>query len=852
MKQQERSLKIIAFLFALIMSFSLLATPILAAAEQAVNERIKQLIVYYKEYQEKAETDIERLLSEMADINKDTAKVWEQIMDFWSYVNTDMTVNTTVPTDLPTDNSVAIVILGYALNSDGSMKSELVGRLQTGLAMANAYPNAYVVVTGGKPTNGITEGDAMAAWLMDNGLDKDRLIVENQALDTVGNAKNTYAILSANYPEVKSLVMVTSDYHIPRGCILFYSRCLLSAYEAGDDTPLELISNCGYVAETSGYESISLQASGVSTVSGLGISGVEVKLSQLSQLDVALNTSHTAGSALDITASATYHNGYTRNVTDKITVSGFDPNGTADQVITVSYTENGITVSGSMSLSDKKATFFSTKHLENLVTEADKIVETKYTAASYAEFKSALDEAKKVLAKQSPSLAEVGHAYDALNTKLGALVLLPNISYKKPVTSNSFGSYPPTNINDGAKSTSNYWGTLTATGGNLAAKDAWLIIDLDGLYNVEAVTVYPYWSGNRVYKYALYGSTDGEEWFKIGSQEDDAIATTAGFTHEISATVSYVKLQGISTYVPGRSDINNMHIIEMEVYGSEADNLALNKTVTSSGSDQSVSSSAGATSDKVNDGDRSTYWDGGKYSEEPHVTVDLGAIYNLDKINVISYWQSSRYYHYDVYTSIDGKDFTMVGSKTDNAKETILGTDFDLTDEQIYARYIKIVGLYNSANSAFHISEIRAYGKKPTNISYIGLQTGEKSIRFIGAVEQSAVSIYSKVDLEVTFTSESGAVSSFTCPTATVYKAMMYQGGVAVAVKGSTYADNLDENCVFDASYLFGYCIKDIPTGNYTVTITPTAYIGNNAITFTTATYQNITVATDGNVTITK
>lgn len=852
MKQHSKPLKAIAFLSAIIMSLSFMATPLLAAAEQAVNTRIKELIVYYKEYQEKAETDIERLLSEMAEVNKGSAKVWKQIMDFWSYVNTEMTVNTTVPEGLPNDNSIAIVILGYALNSDGSMHPELVGRLQTGLAVANAYPNAYVVVTGGKPTNGITEGDAMAAWLIENGLNEDRLIIENQAYDTVGNAKNTYAMLSADYPEVKSLVMVTSDYHIPRGSILFYSRCLLSAYEAGDDTPLELISNCGYVTGTNGYESVSLQASGVSSVSGLGISGVTVKLSQLSQLDVALKTPYTAGSDLDLAVKATYHNGYTRNVTDKVTVSGFDPEKDASQTVTVSYTENGITVSGDLLLSDLKATFFSTKHLENLVAEAEQIAESKYTSASYAELTAALNEAKAVLGKDDATLAEVGSAYDKLSTKLNALVLLPNIAYKKPVTSNSFGSYPPEKINDGTKSTSSFWGTMTQSGGNLAAKDAWLIMDLDGLYNVEAITVYPYWNGSRIYKYELYASTDKENWTKIGGQEEDIAATTAGFTHAIDANARYIKLQGISTYVPGRSDINNMHIIEMEVFGSEVNNLALNKVVSSSGSDQSVSSSAGATSDKINDGDRTTYWDGGKYSDSPYATVDLGDIYVLDLINVITYWQSSRYYQFEVYTSINGTDFTKVGAKTTTEKETILGTNIDLSEQSVYARYVKVVGTYNSANTAFHINELRVYGEKATDVAYVGLQTGKNSIRFIGSVENSAVKTYDKVDLQVTFETDDGAQRTFTHPSTTVFEAMMYNGGVAVAVSGSKYAEDLDESCVFDAAYLFGCSISDIPQGSYRVTITPVAYIGTDSFTLKSVSYQNITVDAEGNVTVTQ
>lgn len=35
---------------------------------------------------------------------------------------------------------MSVVILGFALNDDGTMKEELVGRLQTGLAIAKEYP----------------------------------------------------------------------------------------------------------------------------------------------------------------------------------------------------------------------------------------------------------------------------------------------------------------------------------------------------------------------------------------------------------------------------------------------------------------------------------------------------------------------------------------------------------------------------------------------------------------------------------------------------------------------------------------------------------------------------------------
>ena len=215
--------KLLSMLLALVMILGLAAAPVRAA--ESAKECIADLIGYYKQYQEAAETDIQRTLEELALIDAEQAEAWEQIMAYWSHVNTDMVVNIgTVPENLPEDDSVAIVILGFALNADGTMKDELIGRLQTGLAIAEAYPESYVVVTGGGTAANnpdVTEGGLMGDWLLEQGLAEDRLIVENKAPNTVGNAENTYKILSEEYPEVKSLVMVTSDYHVPRGCILF-------------------------------------------------------------------------------------------------------------------------------------------------------------------------------------------------------------------------------------------------------------------------------------------------------------------------------------------------------------------------------------------------------------------------------------------------------------------------------------------------------------------------------------------------------------------------------------------------------------------------------------------------------
>ena len=107
------------------------------------------MISYYSTYQSTAKTDIQRLVEKLKALNSTKGKEWEKIMKYGDYVNTDMNVNVD---GLP--------------NDDSTMKDELVGRLQTALASAQKYPNAYVAVTGGgtaKNNPNAIEADQMAA-----------------------------------------------------------------------------------------------------------------------------------------------------------------------------------------------------------------------------------------------------------------------------------------------------------------------------------------------------------------------------------------------------------------------------------------------------------------------------------------------------------------------------------------------------------------------------------------------------------------------------------------------------------------------------------------------------------------
>ena len=187
-----------------------------------------------------------QLLREMS---PEHAGQMEQLLHYWestedsSFLNVDGDYS-----GIPEDDSVCFVVLGYQLKSDGTMRKELIGRLETALNMAKQYPNSYVLVTGGGTAPGnakVTEAGSMAEWLLDNGLDEKRIIIENQSMTTAENALFSFNILNRDYPEIQSIVMVTSDYHVAMGALLFEAQAL---WTEGENKQPHVINNVPYIS----------------------------------------------------------------------------------------------------------------------------------------------------------------------------------------------------------------------------------------------------------------------------------------------------------------------------------------------------------------------------------------------------------------------------------------------------------------------------------------------------------------------------------------------------------------------------------------------------------------------------
>lgn len=178
-------------------------------------------------------------------VDSEQGAMWENIINYWIYVNTELELNENrLPEGLSDDDSLCIVILGFQLEEDGSMSEELVKRCEVGLACAQQYPNAYVAVTGGgtaaKSDN--TEAGVMAEWLVERGIDRSRIIVEDNSKTTGQNAQFTLAIIRDNFPQIRDIAIVSSGYHIAEGSMVFYEETQLNAYKYCIE-PLNIVSN---------------------------------------------------------------------------------------------------------------------------------------------------------------------------------------------------------------------------------------------------------------------------------------------------------------------------------------------------------------------------------------------------------------------------------------------------------------------------------------------------------------------------------------------------------------------------------------------------------------------------------
>ena len=228
-----------------------------AEEKGASQELIERLVVSFAAYGERDE----QALDELAGMDAVLADKWTRIMNLWE---TPAAVHAELPDNLPEDDTLCLAALGFQLNPDGTMRDELIERLKVLLAASEKYPQAVIVCTGGgtavdDPT--ATEAGRMAEWLREKGTDPSRIFVEDQSVTTAQNAIFTFDILEAQCPQVNRIAIISSDYHIATGTLLFGAEAILR------DSSSEVASNAAWHAP-SGTLSAMFQAGALIELSG--------------------------------------------------------------------------------------------------------------------------------------------------------------------------------------------------------------------------------------------------------------------------------------------------------------------------------------------------------------------------------------------------------------------------------------------------------------------------------------------------------------------------------------------------------------------------------------------------------
>jgi len=113
----------------------------------------------------------------------------------------------------------AIVILGYALNADGSLSQTLQERLKLALKLFTLNPESTIIPSGGMAREGITESYAMKSWLIEHGVPKDKIFIECNSKDTVGNG--VYSVKIMKELKIENATIISSASHMRRALSIF-------------------------------------------------------------------------------------------------------------------------------------------------------------------------------------------------------------------------------------------------------------------------------------------------------------------------------------------------------------------------------------------------------------------------------------------------------------------------------------------------------------------------------------------------------------------------------------------------------------------------------------------------------
>ncbi len=125
---------------------------------------------------------------------------------------------TLLPGQVPPPN-LPVLVLGASVQPDKEPSGLLQARLQTALDLYRTGQVRWILVSGDNRSSYYNEPQAMRRWLIRQGVPRTHIVADYAGRRTWDSLKRAQAVFG-----VHRLVVVTSDFHLPRA--LFISRAL--------------------------------------------------------------------------------------------------------------------------------------------------------------------------------------------------------------------------------------------------------------------------------------------------------------------------------------------------------------------------------------------------------------------------------------------------------------------------------------------------------------------------------------------------------------------------------------------------------------------------------------------------
>ncbi|MDR1294186.1 MAG: discoidin domain-containing protein, partial [Bifidobacteriaceae bacterium] len=233
---------------------------------------------------------------------------------------------------------------------------------------------------------------------------------------------------------------------------------------------------------------------------------------------------------------------------------------------------------------------------------------------------------------------------------------------------------------------------FTAWTSEASDANAYVQVDLGQTYVLREIAL-AWVPGSHASAYTLQTSTNGTDWTDVYTATDAEGGTKSAL---IGATGRYVRMQATQPAGSG-----GYSLYEMEVYGSEPSDVALNKPTRAIGGE-----STHPKEDAV-DGDTTTRWAAGTTANNGWIDVDLGGgdakYYTIYRVAIR--WEAAYARAYRIQTSYDGAEWTDVFTEANGNG----GWDYiDL--DPVTTRFVRMQGVTRAINYGYSIYDLEVYG----------------------------------------------------------------------------------------------------------------------------------------------